>query len=291
MHGVGEATAAVTFVNAIPTGIGAAAGVDLRTRAEIRWEPEGAGSPLTLSVVPRSSDTPLVRSAVQAAFERAGIPGAGTVGLALTSAIPHGAGLKSSSAVASAIARAIDAAVGGGWSAEAIAQVSAMASRRAGVSATGAFDDALAGLVPGVVVTDNRADRLLTRHPVPAELEVALWIPGGSHPPSPEIASRFRSDDPEAVRAADAALHGRLWEAMDANSRLVDAVMGYDHRLLRERLLRAGAVACGTSGLGPAFAAIGPRGRMEELVETLPSSGGERLRIAFHAGAGMGGDP
>ena len=290
MRGVGEATAAVTFVNAIPTGIGAAAGVELRVRAEVRCEPRPGLGTLSVTIVPGGSDTPLVRSAIRTALERAGLPPAGTVEITLASEIPPGAGLKSSSAVASSIALAVDRAAGARSSPESIAAVSAEASRQAGVSATGAFDDALAGLTSGVVVTDNRGDRLLKRHPLPRNLEAALWIPPGRHPPSPALASRFRPDDPDAVTAADAALHGRLWEAMTANSRVVDAAMGYDRGPLRDRLLRAGAVACGTSGLGPAWAAIGARDRVADLLQELPTSEGERRRVKFRPDDGTGGE-
>jgi len=77
---------------------------------------------------------------------------------------------------------------------------------------------------------------------------------------------------------------------MAANSRVVDAAMGYDRGRLRDRLLRVGAVACGTSGLGPAWAAIGARDRVADLLQELPTSEGERRRVKFRPDDRTGGE-
>jgi len=216
-----------------------------------------------------------------AALERTGLSSSPAVTLSIVSEIPSGAGLKSSSAVGSAIVRAVDAAAGRSSSAEETARVSAEVSRRVGASATGAYDDALAGLSSGAVVTDNRGDRLLRTYPIPRGLGVALWIPPGAHPPSPELLARFRTNPMLAQEAVDAALEGRLWEAMDANSRLVEAAMGYPYGELRERLRQCGATASGASGLGPAFAVIGPVERLPALLEALPAGPGIRRTASF----------
>ena len=285
MRGVGESHGAITIVNALPTGIGAAAGIALSARAEVRIDPTaGPGGP-TVSIRPAASDTPLVRATLLAAVERLSLSGPHSVELEVHSHIPPGTGLKSSSAVGCAVVRAVDAAAGEAGGAEAVARLSAEVSRRVGASATGAFDDALAGLSSGVVVTDNRHDRLLRSHPLPPGHAVALWIPPGVHVASPEAARRFAKDEPRARRAAEAAIAGRLWEAMDENSEVVEEAMGYDYRDLRARVRRHGAVGAGTSGLGPAFAAVAPLDRMEEVLAELPRSSGTRRTVPFLAPA------
>ena len=280
MHGVGTATSAITFVNALPTGIGAAAGVDLKVRVEVTIDRDASGG-RSITIRPGSSDTPVVRTTLRESLEQAGLAERRGVEVSIDSEIPPAAGLKSSSAVASAVARAVDDAVGLSPAPEEVARRTAGASRRAGVSATGAFDDALAGLTGGVVVTDNSSDRILRIHPLPPHLGVVLWIPPGRHPPSPGEAARFRAPDPRAQRAVDSALGGQLWEAMRANTELVESLMGYDYAELRDRLSLHGALAAGTSGLGPALAVIGPSEQLSRLAQELPASSGERRITSF----------
>lgn len=281
MRGVGEATAAITIVNALPTGIGAAVGIELRAHVEVDLR-RTAGSPTSpVEIRPPAAATPLVRSALEFAVERYAAHGFAPVDLTVRSDIPPGAGLKSSSAVSSAIVLAVANATGRTLTPTTVAAASAEIGRATGVSATGAFDDALAGLVAGAVMTDNRADRLLRAFPLPIGLAVALWVPGGTHPPAPETRRRFPTDTPETRAIAQAADAGRLWEAMELNSDLVDAAMGYTYRPTRERLRTAGAIACGTSGLGPALAAVGPRERIPALLAELAREPGRSFSVEF----------
>lgn len=277
MRGVGSAFAAITIVNALPTGIGAAVGVALRARAEVALAAAASDS---VRVRPPAGDTPLVREAVRAAVEPS-VREHWSVEVQLESEIPPAVGLKSSSAVASAVVRAVAGALDRPLTAEAVARGAARAGRAAGVSATGAFDDALAGLRSGVVVTDNSTDRTIARWPVEPELGVALWIPPGAHPPSPGVTNRFRSFAPQSRAAADEVTAGRAWPAMRANGRLVDAAMGYDRQALTHRVDRLGAVSAGTSGLGPAFAVVAPKVRLPEIVRALEPEGGRVLSVDF----------
>jgi shikimate kinase len=52
-------------------------------------------------------------------------------------------------------------------------------------------------------------------------------------------------------------------------------VMGYAYGPVREEARRRGAVACGTSGLGPALAIVASRDRLPIALEHLPRDRGE----------------
>jgi shikimate kinase len=290
MRGVGEASGAVTVVNALPTGIGAAFGIGLTVRAEVELR-AAQGSPAPPAISPESSRTPIVEATLRdgiAEFH----PGARfEAALTLASGIPPAVGLKSSSAVQSAILLAIARAAGASVAPLDVARLGAASARRAGMSATGAFDDALAGLVSGVVVTDNRKGLLLGRTPLEPSLEVVLWVPPAVHPPSPSVRDRFSDSDPAARAAVDAALAGRWTDAMEINSGLVERAMGYAYADLRAALRRRGAIAVGTSGLGPALAAVGPPGRGAELRLALPAGAGERRVVGLGAGRTDPGGP
>lgn len=279
MHGVGEASAAITIVNALATGVGSAVGVELRARAELDLRPSGSRGRWDVEMSD-AARTPLVVAALDLALNRLAPGSSGTGRLSLHSEIPAGRGLKSSSAVSSAVVLAVAHATEVPVLPTEVARMSAEVSRATGVSATGAFDDALAGLSVGVVVTDNPRGELLRTFPLAPDLGVALLIPRTTHRPSPEWAPAFQARSVEGRVASEAALHGDWARAMGANSDLVESVVGYDYATLRQQLVRAGALAAGVSGMGPALAAIAPSSRLVAVKEALPSRLGERLTVS-----------
>jgi shikimate kinase len=287
--GVGSARAAISVVNALPLGVGAAVGIEWPATATARFSSGGDGSERTVVRPPRAR-TPLVRAAARSA-RSSWAPGShGLLAISLRSTIPPGRGLKSSSAVASAVALATARAGGRSPAAHDVARISARVGREVAVSATGAFDDALAGLLPGVVVTDNRTDAELRRFPIDRGCGVVIWVPGGRHPRSPSVRPRFRRDRALAQRAVDAALDRDWIAAMSANSELVERAMRYPYSKLRTALAGAGALAAGVSGLGPTVAAVAPVGRLPGVLRAFPRRGVRRvLRFSSTATAPPGG--
>ncbi len=280
MHGVGRASAAITIVNALPTGIGCAIGIDLEAIAEATILPalDDPGAPTE----PRTDGpSPLVAEAVREALRQFTKDVDSPCEVTVRSAIPIARGLKSSSAVASAVVLAVAQAAGSTPAARQVARLSAEVSRRSGVSATGAYDDALAGLSTGFVVTDNGRDALMRHRPADPRWEVALLVPPGTHPASPGLQDAFRAYAKESRRALDAALADRWWDAMHRNSEIVERVMGYSYASLRTRLATAGAVGSGVSGLGPAYAAVAPTERIPRILELLAKEEGTVLRAGL----------
>lgn len=285
MRGVGEARGAITFVNALFTGVGAAAAVDLPVRAEVDIRAGRASGPLEIDV--RSeNDTPLVRTSVEAATATFLKGRGGHVKLSISSEVPQGRGLKSSSAVSGAIIQAIARAGRLKPPLDEVARLSADVSLRAGVSATGAYDDALASLSGGFVVTDNRQRKTLRREAPALSGKVLLWMPPGEHAPAPSWLEAFSVRSAEATPAVHAAIAGRWVEAMEINSGLVESVMNYDYAPLRGWLRGEGAFACGVSGLGPTLAILAPGDRIGRIEEALAAREGRLLITEFPRGAG-----
>ncbi|MGD0250668.1 MAG: shikimate kinase [Thermoplasmata archaeon] len=280
MHGIGRASAAITIVNALPTGVGCAVGIGLYATAEVHVRPTRKLHRPTLEI-PAETRTPLVEEALRSGLARyfPSLPSDAT--LALHSEIPVARGLKSSSAVACAVLSAVAQAADAAASPIEIARLSADVAQETGVSATGALDDALAGLSPGFVLTDNHRRTLLREGPVDSGWEVALFVPPTSHRPSPEWSAAFRARFDEGAVAVAAAREGDWWAAMHRNTELVESVMGYPYAALRQKLRDEGALAVGVSGLGPTLAAVAPRDRIEGILDALPVDGGLRLRVPF----------
>jgi shikimate kinase len=283
LRGVATARAAISIVNALPLGIGAAVGIEWPAHATARFDDDRPYTSRAL-VEPPASSTVIVHAAARAARQRFSGPKPGRLRLVVRSTIPVARGLKSSTAVGSAVALATARACGREPAPSEIARIVAEVGRTTGVSATGAFDDALAGLTPGGVVTDNRRDRELRRFTFEPDVAVALWVPDRTHPRSPRVRARFRGQPQLAHRAVDAALDGDWAGAMEANSTLVETAMGYRYAALRERLRGAGATACGVSGLGPTFAVLAPRRRLPKILRALPREG-RRRSVRFFSGS------
>lgn len=288
MRGVGSARAAISIVNALPLGIGAAVGIDWPARATAVLDPDRS-TEVRMTVEPRASGTPLVHASARAALRRFVPAASGRFRLVVRSSIPAARGLKSSSAVSASVALAAARAGGREPELEDVARVAAEVGRASRVSATGAFDDAVAGLLAGGVVTDNRRDARLRRLDVDRDLRVALWIPDRAHPRSPTVRRRFGRDPALARRAVDAALDGDWVRAMEANSALVEKAMGYRYARVHDAVQEAGAVVGGVSGLGPAFAALAPSGRVARVLRALPREGRRRsLRLFLEVPGGRG---
>lgn len=289
MSGVARTSAAITLTNALPTGVGCAAGIGLHAEARVSVTVTGPREITTLDI-PDRSRSPVVEESLRLGLARY-FPATGVAArLALTSEIPVARGLKSSSAVSTAILLAVARAAGRGPPALEIGRISAEVGKRAGVSATGALDDALAGIEPGFVVTDNLRGEVIRRADIDPDWGVALYIPSNAHPPSPSLRARFSEERSAGELAARAATSGDWATAMQLNTELVERAMGYSYAEIRGQLRRKGAVACGVSGLGPAVAAIAPWDRLDDLVEALPSDGARKLVVPFTRGSALGGD-
>lgn len=233
---------AITVVNAIASWKGSAVGIEMNVmaRAEVSSD---------LSVIP---DDPLV---VEAAKEGLRFVGGEGIKLEVVSEIPAGWGLKSSSAVANAAVLAVISAYGEKVRLIDAVRLSVRAARRAGVTITGAMDDAAASMLGGLVITDNMRDELLLRIPLP-ELEVAILLPSKeSARPTSSIDARRISRYSSVVSSLMELLPKRLWEAMTLNGLIYSELLGFD----AEPALKAielGALGAGLSGTGPAVAAV-----------------------------------
>ncbi len=291
MIGSARSTAAITIVNAIPTGIGCALGIDLGVRARVVLRRAQAGAEPVLAFS-RGAGTPVVREALRLAIDRYAEGGPWSADVTLRSEIPPARGLKSSSAVATATAWATARAAGKEPPAVEIARLAAGAGRTAGVSATGAMDDALASVTPGFCVTDNRSGTVVRQGPSDPRWKVALLIPARKHAPSPTWQEAFEREADAGRRAADRSIAGDWWAAMSANTELVERTMGYSYAPLREEALRRGALGSGVSGLGPVLAAVCEADRADDVLAAFPRSLGETRTVGLPAiFAASGGSP
>ena len=291
MEGRAAALGAGTVLNALATGTGAAFGIDVETRATVELDPEADGVEGEIAE-DAAADTDLIERCVALATERWGDGEGGRV--RTDSDVPLAAGLKSSSAAANATVlatcdalglavgdggRASDDAVGDDPDDPAVditrleaCRLGVRAAREAGVTVTGAFDDATASMLGGVTVTDNGADELRVREAV--DWEVLVWTPPERAYSADADVARCEAVAPMADLVADLALDGRYGEAMTVNGLAFSAALGFDADPAVEAMPHATAVSL--SGTGPSVVAVADPADPETDLDAVADAWGDR---------------
>jgi len=162
-------------------------------------------------------------------------------------------GLKSSSAAANAAVLALVEALDVELEPLDIVKLGVLAARRAGVTITGAFDDACASFFGGLVFTDNEHDVLLKR--VELNEVVVVYVPRGKAYSAKADVSRAKLLAPWVDMAYHLALGGEYKKAMVLNGLLYCTAFGFSPEPIVSALA-AGAQAATLSGTGPAYIAI-----------------------------------
>ncbi|MCE5261856.1 MAG: shikimate kinase [Euryarchaeota archaeon] len=264
MKGRAEARGAVTIVNAIAAGKGCAVGVDLRTWAEVELVP-GEGAEVRLEGLP-DEPTTLAELCALEVLERFSVRRRAIVRTG--SQLPVSRGLKSSSAAANAVIMATLRALGESMPALDVLRMNADVSVRAGVSVTGAMDDAAASLLGGVVLTDNHARALLRRERFGLAPRAVIGVPERMVRKAGLPRERIALHRPLVEEAFRMAWNGEYAKAMYLNSLCYGAALGLDLELPL-RALAAGALGAGISGTGPAVAAFVDLGTERKVAEAL----------------------
>jgi len=253
MNGRGETVAygAVTIVNALAGGKGAAFGIDLQTQAQVELIDGGVIDATILDG--EGENTLLMEKCVRSVLNRFEC---GTLGakVCTQSNIPIARGLKSSSVAANAVVLATLTALEKHMDPSDILTIVSDASLEANVSITGAFDDAAASLYGNVVVTDNTARRVLRTFPVD-DYCVLLLVPSEKRYTKEVDMARIKTVAREVGIAHKEALDGNYWSAMTLNGLIYSQVLGLSADIIIESL-EAGALAAGISGKGPTYAFV-----------------------------------
>lgn len=271
---------AVSVVNAIASGKGAAASVNLSTEAEV--ELEASPGEWETIVNGKRTDSKLGVETVRSVIRRAGKDPASYSGrVETTSTVPIGVGLKTSSASSTAVATAAFAAIGQkGFDPKRVLDCSVEASLASGASITGAMDDAAGCLLGGVSLTDNLARRVVSSKLFERRLLVAIVVP--------KTRSTRGSVEPGFIKRFgsltdlffEMALKGDYWRAMVLNGMAYSSILKYDP-FPALRAVELGALGAGLSGTGPAIAAVfdpSKKAEMEELVRDWSSTGDEVIQ-------------
>jgi shikimate kinase len=276
MSGKAASMGAATVVNAIACGRGAAFGISLEADASVELEP-GEGD----IVVDEGEDgVGLVTGCVRSTVSRiGGGPVHGRV--RVSSEIPVSRGLKSSSAVSNVVVLAAARALGRELEDSRLLDLAIDESIRAGVTVTGAFDDAAACYFGGLVITDNTCRSVLKTDSLNSSLSVVLHIPETKIAKSQVDKARFGELKCEFDRALELAAKGDYPGAMEVNSKATALAMDLSDDA-SSSARAAGAYAAGITGTGPASVALCGKRVIEGVEEAFSRFGGRVIRAELN---------
>jgi shikimate kinase len=246
MKATAIAHGAASVLNAMANWKGAAFGVDLHTRATVELRSGG----ITASV---PDDATLAVTCVAQVLNHFDADTGAHV--ATQSNIPIARGMKSSSAAANAIVLATAAALGEKLSDAHAINHAVDACVRAGVTVTGAFDDACASYFGNLQITDNAEREVLKTFELEEGLRVLFLVPEKKAYSGSVNAAALKAVAKDADEVLRLAYEGHYWEAMNLNGRVFARALGVDYAPCKAALA-AGAIASSISGKGPAIAAV-----------------------------------
>ncbi len=243
---------AVSLVSAIATKKGATLGISLTVEATVGTSP---GKGIIIQSKNKTLSSRLINKTVEKILTKKELE-QNKITVSLESEIPTGYGLKSSSAISSAVALACAKIFKPDLTDQQILLAGVDASIESKVSITGAYDDACSCYFGGFNVTDNSKKKIIRSEKIPTNLIAVILVPynrkRGNVKNLKTLSSVF-------LNAWKLAKNSNYWEAMIINGLATSTILNSDPKIITD-LLEKGAIAASISGNGPAIAAIVKKG-------------------------------
>jgi len=262
-----------TVINAIATGRGSAFGIGLRVEAEAELIDSGVEC-----ISREGADTSLMELCTRMVIEHYGVDAG--VRVVTSSDLPVASGLSSSSAASNATVMAVSSLLSDEFGLQPMEDFEMLnmavdASLQAGVSVTGAYDDASASFYGGLTVTDNMERRIILREPMENQ-KVLIYMPNRKSLTAQSDVPRMKLLAPWVDMAFREVLDGRVHSALTLNGILYCASLGFDPGIALDAL-EAGALAAGLSGTGPSFVALTHEDSEADIIDAWENLEGDVL--------------
>lgn len=239
---------AVSLVNAIANQKGATLGIELEVNATVETSP---GKGIIIESENKSLSSRLINKTVEKIVSKKDLE-ENKISIELDSEIPTGYGLKSSSAISSAVAMACAKIFKPKLTDQQILLAGVDASIESKVSITGAYDDACSCYYGGFNVTDNAKKQRIRFEKAPPNLIAVIYIPKdrkrGNLKKLKTLSSTFDKAW-ELSRKAD------YWDAMIINGLATASILNSEPKIIVD-LIEKGALGASISGNGPSIAAV-----------------------------------
>ena len=243
---------AVSLVNAIANKKGATLGISLSVEATVETAP---GKGITIQSKNKTLSSRLINKTIEKILTKKDLE-QNKIIVNLESEIPTGYGLKSSSAISSAVALACAKIFKPTMTDQQILLAGVDASIESKVSITGAYDDACSCYFGGFNVTDNAKKKIVHYEKIPSNLVAIIFIPKNRKRGNVKNLKMLSSVFDNAWKLAK---NSNYWEAMIINGLATSTILNSDPKIITD-LLEKGALGASVSGNGPAIAAIVKKG-------------------------------
>jgi len=258
---------AVSIVSAIATGNGATLGIDtfVKTKLEVK---DGTGIHITSDNKTISSR--LINKVIENVIPKRQLEKV-RLELNFQSNIPTGYGLKSSSAISTAVSLVCSKAIKKKLTDEEILKIGVESSLQTKVSITGAYDDACACYYGGFNVTNNYKRDLIFRGNAPSDLQAIIFLPKSRKRGNVKKLKNFK---PAFEKAWELAKNHDYWNASILNGLATSSILNSNPELLF-KLMKKGAISATISGNGPSIVAITKKGHNSNIKKELSSLEGK----------------
>jgi len=239
---------AVSIVNAIATGKGAALGISKKINVEMETS---HGKGVVIEVENKSMSSRLINKVVEKIVPENELSKT-KLRISLDSEIPTGYGLKSSSAISTAVAMVCAKLFKPGMSDFEILNAGVIASIETKVSLTGAYDDACACYYGGFVVTDNHNKKIIRSEKCLNHVAAVIFVPKSRKRGN---IRKLKTSSDVFEQAWNLAKKSDYWNAMILNGLATSPILSSEPKII-PKLIENGALGASVSGNGPAIAAI-----------------------------------
>ena len=285
MKTVVKSPGSATVINAIASGYGAAFGIGLYVTAEVELKASKIKCESDKEV-----DTGLMEICVKNVLKRLDIETG--IRVKTFSDLPVASGLSSSSATSNAVTMATAKALSSEYGSDfqlngsEILNLGIDSSLEAGVTITGAFDDASASFYGGLTVTDNMKRKILKKENM-EEQNILIYMPKIKSLTAQSDIGRMKLLAPYVKLAFELALNGDIYQALTLNGLLYCAALEFNPDIALDAL-DAGAIASGLSGTGPSFVAVVDSKNMDNVLDAWKSYPGDIISTNVdNAGTGL----
>jgi len=239
---------AISIVNAIATGRGAALGISKKVYVEMETS---RGNGIIIEVENKSMSSRLINKVIRKIVSKNELSKT-KLKISLDSEVPTGYGLKSSSAISTAVAMVCAKLFKPRMSDFEILNVGVAASIETKVSLTGAYDDACACYYGGFVVTDNYNKKIIHSEKCLNRVSAVIFIPKSRKRGN---VRKLKTSSDVFEQAWNLAKKSDYWNAMILNGLATSTILSSEPKII-PKLIENGALGASVSGNGPAIAAI-----------------------------------
>ena len=258
---------AISIVNAIATGKGAALGISKKINVEMETS---HGSNIVIEAENKSMSSRLINKVIEKIVSKNELAKT-KLKISLDTEIPTGYGLKSSSAISTAVAMVCAKLFKPRMSDFEILNAGVKASIETKVSLTGAYDDACACYYGGFVVTDNRNKKIVHSEKCLNRVSAVIFIPKSRKRGN---IRKLKASSDVFDKAWNLAKKSDYWNAMILNGLTTSTILSSEPKII-PKLLENGALGASVSGNGPSIAAIVKNNAVSKIKNVFSSLDGK----------------